>query len=63
MIRFEIKEHDIRDCQMVEIFDGDRLLGAIWAQDWGIRVVSKFLNRSGVSIEPSFPPVLEIRLP
>jgi hypothetical protein len=65
MITFRIAKHSVRDAQVVEIFDGDRLMGVIYAQEWGIRLVSKYLKNSldQIAIDPGEPVALEVRLP
>jgi hypothetical protein len=63
MITFRIQDHVIRNVQVVEILDGDRLLGTIYPQEWGIRLVSKYLSPCRVTLEADIPPVLEVRLP
>lgn len=65
MISFRLKDHGIRNSQMVEILDEDgKLLGAIYPQEWGIRVISKYLFGRNVQLDStSFPVALEVRLP
>jgi hypothetical protein len=65
MVTFRIQEHTIRNTQVVEILDGERLLGTIYPQEWGIRLVSKYLDGSfdQISIAPGLPVTLEVRLP
>lgn len=66
MMQFRISQHDIRDTQVVEILDDTgSLMGVIYPQEWGIRLVSKFLTgHSGqITIDHAIPVALEVRLP
>jgi hypothetical protein len=63
MITFRIDRHATRDTEVVEILDGGRLLGTIYPQDWGIRIVSKYLDEDHVTFDGLMPPVLEVKLP
>jgi hypothetical protein len=64
MITFRLRAHTGRDVQVIEILDGDTLLGVIYPEAWGIRLVSKYFNSDDqVSFDSSFPPVLGVRLP
>lgn len=64
MTQFRIKEHDIRNCQVVEILDEyGSLLGVLYPQEHGLRLVSKYLDPRQVKFDPVVPMALEIVLP
>lgn len=63
MITFKLKRHDLRAVEVVEILDGDHLLGVLYPQEWGVRLVSKYLDPASIGIDPTIPPALEVRLP
>jgi len=54
MITFTVTQHSTRpDTQIVEVFDGDRFLAAIYPDPDipALRVVSKFLNIAGAMVD------------
>jgi hypothetical protein len=64
MITFKLGQHSIRDSQVVEILGaGGILLGTIYPEESGIRLVSKYLDDDSVEMSTGFPPVLEVKLP
>lgn len=63
MVQFKLAEHGGRPTGIVEIWNNGLLLGVIYPQEWGIRVVSKFLSERSVDYDSRVPPVVEIRLP
>ena len=64
MITFRLGGHAFRDTQTVEIVgpDGD-LLGVLYPQDWGVRVVSKYLREDSIKFDPVPPCALNVKLP
>lgn len=52
MITFKLKNHLIRPGrpQIIEIHDGDTFLGTIYAQEWGLRIISKYLTPENVTV-------------
>lgn len=64
MITFRVDEYLIRGGgQVIEIRDGDRFMGAIYAQEWGIRIVSRYMEEDRILFDGAIPPVLEVHLP
>lgn len=63
MIEFRIKPHENRNCNVVEIFDNNHLLGVIYPEQDRIRLVSKYLSLGNVWMDATFPTVLEVKLP
>lgn len=67
MMQLTLADHAILHCKVVEIRDeGGSLMGMIYPQQWGVRLVSKYLDGrrpEQVAIDPTIPPALEVRLP
>jgi hypothetical protein len=64
MITFRIQPHAVLPgVEIVEIFDGDRLVGALYPHEWGIKLVSKYMSKDQILFSPGMPPVLVIKLP
>jgi hypothetical protein len=64
MIHFRIAPHAFRTgIEIVEIFEGDQLVGALYPHPRGVQLISKYLKEEGVTFIASIPSVLEIRLP
>lgn len=64
MITFKLAPHDIRGVEVIEILGpGNILLGVLYPQDWGVRLVSKYLREENIEVDPRLPPVLNVKLP
>ena len=65
MIHFHLKPHDLRrNTDVIEILDEqNQLLGCIYAQQWGIRLLSKHLDPTKVHLDLERPLAVEIQLP
>jgi hypothetical protein len=67
VITFRLARHSGRDVEVVEILDGNRLLGALYPQAHGVELISKYLKEGSVVFLKGPPGVLcgvlEIKLP
>jgi len=65
LITFRVKPHDIRrGVEVCEIYASDgRLLGVIYPQDWGVRLVSKYLERDSVEYDGRVSKAVNVKLP
>ena len=64
MIHFRVQEHTVLPGkQVVEIFDGDRFVGAIYPHAQGIHIVSKYMEEDQIEFTGKAPRELLIKLP
>lgn len=64
MITFRIQDHAVLpDKQVVEVFDGERLVGVLYPHLQGVHFVSKYMTQARIEYTPGIPPQLLIKLP
>lgn len=60
--RFVYGPHIHRDDQpVVEVYDGDKFIAAIYTGDSAIKIVSRHFAADTTTLDQSFPPVLSVR--
>jgi len=64
LITFRVKPHDIRrGVEVCEIYsDHGLLLGVLYPMDWGVRLVSKYLEEDRVQFDRRSPKALNVKL-
>ena len=64
MISFRLSRDPVnRNQEIVEILDGEKIVGVLYPQPAGVRLVSRFLQAESVRIDERFPTAVEILLP
>jgi hypothetical protein len=64
VITFRIQPHTVRpDVEIVEVFDGDRLVGVLYPHPQGVKFTSKYMTKDRLEYSPGIPAVLLIKLP
>lgn len=64
MVTFKIVRHMVRHVEVVEIWHNGDLLGTLYPQEWGVRLVSKYLREESINVDLE-PPVaaINVKLP
>ena len=63
MIIFKLAHHHIRNVEIVEIHLNGILVGVLYPEKWGVRLVSKFLEESSISVDLDQPRAINVKLP
>lgn len=64
MISFRLSRDPVNHSQeIVELLDGEKIVGVLYAKPAGVRLVSRFLQPENIKIDETFPTAVEIVLP
>jgi hypothetical protein len=63
MINFRLAQNEAHAVVIVEIFNDEKLVGVLYPQANGVRLVSRFLQEDSIKLDTTFPTAVEIMLP